>query len=111
MEIRESAVLGKSPTDGIEFTLIIAAPFLVKDAEEGDYWACRFSLAPVVEILNPAMGVSALHSLVTALDGAYLLLKEASNKGDRVFRESAVEPGYYHPPEGMTLKEFFQRDI
>ena len=110
MDIRESLVVGKKADSGVAFELAIGEPRLIDDKYDGKLWACDLTLDPLVEVFNPAVGVSPFHALLTAIDGAFQLIRDEMTRGDRIFRESAINPGTFHPVEGMTLKQFFERD-
>lgn len=110
MNVEEKFVLGKSWDDGVKVELSVGAPIKVENSGNGLDWACELSVDPLYPVIAPVRGLSPFDALLTALDVAFQLVRDAAENGERVFPSSHAGPREQCPDDGLTVKEFFKQD-
>jgi hypothetical protein len=71
-------------------------------------WECPLKLDGLMEIDNPARGLSSLEAIGSALRGAKGILRNET-KGAKIFLvDNLRQVGDLYPSDGVTIKELFE---
>lgn len=104
----QEIVIWRSEEDQQRVTIRVGEPRLEKDRDGYDHWACQLQLDGLMEIDNPATGMSSFQAVALALAGARVLIRDET-KGAKIYLVDNLRiKGELYPEGGVSVKELFE---